>query len=381
MDRSVDSFKAMVRFGLPLLFQVGMAMRSMFAYARWPRLPHASWSDTSPSASPSGVSPSVSILVPARDEADNLLRLLPSLLCLEPPPTEILLIDDRSTDDTARIAAGFGVRVLRSTEPPNGWSGKNWALWLGQREARGEWLLFTDADTWHAPDSLTRALSAAVAERADLLSVLTGQECLSIWERLILPFAYGHHFAAIGPEWANDDRAPSAIANGQYLLCRREAYDRIGGHAEVRASLGEDVELACLARRSGARVRVYRAEDLVKVRMYRSFRAIQTGFRKYTAGYLRADPLHGVLIAASTASAGLPIFWGLGRRRSPRAAIVAYAIGVLGYLPWLRWFGVSPLHAPLQPLAYAVFQIIAVDATLRSLLGIRVSWKGRPYRA
>ena len=369
MTRSILRHSSLV---LSLLVQAGFALRSYRAYARWPRLAAAS----------PAVMPTVSVMVPARDERDNLMRLLPSLLCLDPAPAEILVVDDHSTDDTARVAAGFGIRVLRATDPPAGWSGKNWACRQGRAAAQGEWLLFTDADTWHAPGSLAAAVAAARADGADLLSVLTGQECRSLWERLILPFAFGQFFAAIGPGWANDDRAPSAVANGQYLLIRRAFYQRIGGHAAVRASLGEDVELARLARRAGGRVRGYRGEHLVRVRMYRTLGGIQTGFRKYMAGYLKAYPPHGALIGLATAVAGLPLVRlaeAAAGRGSWRLAAASYAVGIAGFLPWVRWFGVHPVWALPQPLAYAVFQLVALDAGLRSLLGLRVTWKGRRY--
>jgi chlorobactene glucosyltransferase len=357
-----------------LALQAFFALRSWSNYRRWPRLP----------VPPAAAMPAVSVIVPARNEAENLMRLLPSLLCLDPQPIEILVADDRSSDGTAQVAAGFGARVLQSTEPPDGWSGKNWACRLGREHAGGAWLLFTDADTWHAPESLGAAMAAALSERADLLSILTGQECRTFWERLILPFAYSHYFAASGPAWANDDGAPSAIANGQYLLVRADAYDRLGGHAAVRGSLGEDVDFARLMRRAGGRVRLFRGEGLIKVRMYRSFAGIRTGFRKYSAGYLRAYPPHGILVALSTALAGLPLIRtveALRGRVSPLVAALACVVGIVGYLPWLRWFGVSPIYALLQPVAYTVFQAIALDAGLRSLLGVRVTWKGRRYRA
>jgi chlorobactene glucosyltransferase len=367
-----------VRGALPLALlalQAFFALRSWSNYRRWPRLPVLATR---------AEMPSVSVIVPARDEAENLMRLLPSLLCLDPPPLEVLVVDDRSSDRTAQVSAGFGARVLESTEPPEGWSGKNWACRLGREHASGAWLLFTDADTWHAPESLGAAMAAAVSERADLLSILTGQECRSLWERLILPFAYSHYFAASGPAWANDDVAPSAIANGQYLLVRGDAYDRLGGHAAVRGSLGEDVDFARLMRRTGGRVRLFRAEDLVRVRMYRSFAGIQTGFRKYSVGYLRVYPPHGALVALSTALAGLPLVRTVEAIRggvSPLVATLSYVVGVVGYWPWLRWFGVDPIFALLQPVAYAVFQSIVLDAGLRSLFGVRVNWKGRRYRA
>ena len=276
------------------------------------------------------------------------------------------------------------MRVLHTTEPPAGWSGKNWACQLGADRTRGDWLLFTDADTWHAPASLGAALAAATRDGADLLSIFPAQECSSLAERLVLPFAFGQFFAAIGPEWANNDSAPSAVANGQYLLVRRAVYERLGGHGVVRASLGEDVELARLARRAGARVRSYRGEHLARVRMYRTLGGIQTGFRKYMAGYLKAYPPNGAIIGLATALAGLSLIRlveALAGRTSWPLALASYAVGVAGFAPWVRWFGGHPLGALLQPVAYGAFQLVALDAGLRSLLGLRVTWKGRRYRA
>ena len=357
---------------LLLLLQAGLAGRSWRHYRRWPRVPSTA----------ARLDASVSVVVPARDEAENLKRLLPSLICLEPPPTDVLVVDDRSADGTGEVAAGYGMRVLATPEPPAGWSGKNRACQLGAGATTGAWLLFTDADTWHAPASLGAALAAAERDRADLLSLFPAQECRGSWERLILPFAFGQFFAALGPRWANDDRAPSAVANGQYLLMRRGLYERIGGHAAVRASLGEDVELARLARGAGGRVRVYRGEHLVRVRMYRTLGGIQTGFRKYMAGYLKAYPPHGALIGLATAVAGLPLIRlaeAFAGRRSWRLAAATYAVGVAGFLPWVRWFGVHPLWALLQPAAYVAFQLVALDAGLRSVLRLGVTWKGRRY--
>jgi chlorobactene glucosyltransferase len=325
----------------------------------------------------------VAVIVPARDERDNLFRLLPSLLCLEPPPAEIVVVDDRSVDDTAAIAAGFGLRVLATSEPPSGWSGKNWACQHGSEQTLAPWLLFADADTWQAPASLGAALTRAKADGADLVSVFPRQQCHSLWERLLLPFAFAQYLAAIGPRWANDDRAASAVANGQYLLIRRSLYERIGGHAAVRASLGEDVALAGLARRAGGRVRLYRAEELVRVRMYRSLAGLRTGFRKFMVGYLLAHPLHGLVIVLSTALAGLPLLrlveWA-GGRGSWRLAVASWGVGAAALLPWAGWFGAGRSTALLQPLAYAGFQLVALESLVRWLLGARVTWKGRAYR-
>ncbi|MCC7367495.1 MAG: glycosyltransferase [Chloroflexi bacterium] len=370
-----------VRRWLPwllLLVQALLALRSWWHYRSWPRLEALPESSDGAPLSPLPVA----IVIPARDEAENLLLLLPSLLCLEPPPAEIVLVDDRSHDATAAVGRGFGIRVVQTSEPPAGWSGKNWACVVGAAQTTAPWLLFADADTWQAPGSLGAACACAEREAADLLSVFPQQECRTLWERLLLPFAFAQYLAAVNPRWAADDRASSALANGQYLLVRRALYDRVGRHAAVRTSLGEDVALARLARRAGGRVRVFRAESLVRVRMYRSLAGLQTGFRKFMVGYLLAEPVHGVQIVAATALAGLPLIrlveWRLGRG-SGRLAAASWVVGVAGAWPWARWFNAGWWTVVAQPLAYALFQVVALDSLVRWLLGIRVRWKDRDY--
>ena len=130
-------------------------------------------------------------------------------------------------------------------------------------------------------------------------------------------------------------------------------------------------------------MRLYRADQLVRVRMYRDLGGLRTGFRKFMVGYLVAHPLHGLVIVASTALAGLPLIrlieWARGRC-SWQLAATSWLVGVSALLPWSRWFGAGRWTALLQPVAYGGFQLVALDAALRWLLGGRVTWKGRDYR-
>jgi chlorobactene glucosyltransferase len=364
--------------------QAALGVRAARNYACWPELRAV------PGAA---ATVPVAVIVPARDEAANLARLLPSLRALRPPPRETVVVDDRSSDGTAALARAHGVHVVAGVEPPPGWTGKCWACQQGRAATEAPWLLFTDADTVHAPASLGAALAACAAAGADAITLLTDQECRTFWERLLLPFAYAGYFAAATAPWANRDPLDSgesgrgstraALANGQYLLVRAAAYDAAGGHAAVRGSLTEDVALAARLRASGARLRVLRAGGLVRVRMYTGLPGIWAGFRKNSFGFLRAHPAHGVVVAAATALAGLPL--GLAvtawRARVPWAlAVGSYGLGAAAYALWLRWFGVPARYALLQPLAYLVFQAIALDSAARTLLGLPVSWKGRRYR-
>src|SRR5207248_2593258 len=185
---------------------------------------------------------------------------------------EIIVVDDDSSDRTAEIARGFPeVKLVTADRLSEGWCGKQNALATGVRHARGAWLLFTDADTVHKPGSLARAVREAQEHGAALLSYSPAQRTQTLWELAIMPVIFAELAAQYRPRDVCDPQLPAAAANGQYLLITREAYEAIGGHAAVRASLLEDVELARLVKRSGRRLWFRFGGDAVETRMYRSF--------------------------------------------------------------------------------------------------------------
>lgn len=165
------------------LLQAGLVARSEWTYRRLPQLPQAAMSDSSPP---------VSIIIPARNEATNLRRLLPSIAKLTYAPRETIVIDDESQDSTAAIAQLFGARVVSAGPLPPGWVGKAHACWAGALTASGAWLLFTDAGPWHAPASLDHALVYAHAQGLEAISLIAVQDWQGFWEKLLLPYAYQH---------------------------------------------------------------------------------------------------------------------------------------------------------------------------------------------
>ncbi|MFN3763638.1 MAG: glycosyltransferase, partial [Anaerolineae bacterium] len=215
-------------------------------------------------ATPSRVNPAglewVSVLVPARNEARNIRRCLESLLAQDYPLMEVLVLDDGSTDETPEIVAEMArrdprLRLIPGQPLPAGWMGKNFACHQLSQEARGEWLLFTDADTVHHPQTLSWALTAARENRADLVTLVPRAVTHTFGEQLLLPIipfgVLGCFPLALG---ARLGIPALSMAIGTFLLFRREAYERIGGHAAVRGEIAEDVVLARRVRRHGGRV-------------------------------------------------------------------------------------------------------------------------------
>jgi glycosyltransferase involved in cell wall biosynthesis len=226
----------------------------------------------------------VSVIVPARNEEANLERVLRSLGG-QPRVREILVVDDNSEDRTAEIARALKeeiptLRLLCVASLPEGWLGKNYAVALGAREAAGDWLLFTDADTEHLPGSLAATLEIAEREGADLLSLSPGQITPTWWEKAVIPLVYVNLARLYRFEEVSDPASPAAAANGQYLLVRRAAYERVGGHEAIRNRVLEDVELAKRVKAAGGKLIFLPGAEWVRTRMYRTFGDMWRGWTK-----------------------------------------------------------------------------------------------------
>ncbi|MCB9423455.1 MAG: glycosyltransferase, partial [Ardenticatenaceae bacterium] len=207
--------------------------------------------------------PSVSIIVPARNEAANLPRLLPSLGRLEyPGPVEMIVVDDNSVDETAVMTQNAGVKLIQLDHLPEGWLGKPHACHHGAAEASGDWLLFTDADTEHTPDGLARAMQYALDHELDGLTFHLGHITNGWLDSVTLLAAFAGLFAGLPQKHAS--------MNGQYILLRRDVYQNSGGFAAVRQEPLEDLALGRYLHGLGYRVPMLRGEDVAQVAMYTS---------------------------------------------------------------------------------------------------------------
>jgi glycosyltransferase involved in cell wall biosynthesis len=333
--------------------------------------------------------PTVSIIVPARNEEACLGACLQSLVLQNDDAQtgvalEIIVVDDHSTDGTRQIALSFpSVLVIEAGPLPAGWTGKNNAVTAGARAARGECLLFTDADTIHLPGSLARSLAEAQRYGAALLSYSPKQIVKSFAEKAVMPVIFAELAAAFRPAQVSDPNSPAAAANGQYVLITREAYDAVGGHAAIAGNLLEDVALARAVKRSGRKLFFRYGGDAAQTRMYRSFAQLREGWTKNLAllfpSPARLAALRALEFVLITASSAIAVAAALRGHRQP--AVMAAMLAIILYAVFLA--RIRRAH-------------FSWDANLMALLGLpmfsylllrsknahqkgNVSWKGRKY--
>lgn len=285
----------------------------------------------------------VRVVIPARDEAAVVAACVAAVAG---QATEVVVVDDGSSDGTGAVASAAGASVVRlEGDPPTGWLGKPRACLAGAEGAGTEWLAFVDADVVLAPESLATMVAAT---RSTSTSIVGGLECKTFWERLLLP--------ELGLALTQEG-FPPGFASGQCFLVRRDHYEAIGGHGHrsVRGSVVDDRDLALALGGHDARL----APELMTARMYDGWPAIRAGLTKNSAALHPALGWHLAWLLAPIAS------------RRPWAGVVVSAGGRLVA-------GQNPAYGLLAPLARVVLAGVAVDSWYRARTGRTVEWKGRP---
>ena len=319
----------------------------------------------------------LSIIIPARNEAHQIARAVSSFRGLP-----VIVVDDQSSDGTAAAAQSAGAHVIHAPALRVGAKGKPNACAAGARQATTKWILFVDADTWFEASFAGSIVRYADQEKLQVVTAFLEQRCETLMEKMVVPYAFALYFCGVSAANVNSAGSTEALANGQCLLFERAAYERIGGHARVMESVIEDVALAAVAKRSGLRLRVVRAEKLGRVRMYDSFRAIWNGFEKNSFRFLKVNPRTGVqvILASILLTSWLPaLLWGLHDLPSlgDWRGVLFTPVTLLFFAPFLGlwpWYGRRPY---LAPAAIYLFQVIALNAMLSTILHRKTSWKGR----
>ncbi len=350
----------------------------------------------------------LSVIIPARNEEDCLGECVRSLVGQEEDgwrlgsEWEITIVNDASTDRTREIASGFaaehaGVTVMDAPKLERGWTGKANACWSGAQAARGKWLLFTDADTIHQPGRLRLAIIEAERHEAGMLSYSPRQIVRGLAQRALMPLIFSDLAVTYSPAKVNDESTRVAAANGQFLLVRRDVYDKIGGHAAVKGSVLEDVDLAGLVKLRKLGLRFRYAPEAVAARMYRSFSALVEGWTKNLALLFGNAPmLAGIRLLQLGVLVGVPLLvWFLWWLRTVNHATNTGVLGTpmataaLG-LVWLRalWglygrvakSGFPFRDCVLAPLGIPLYAVLLWRSWFRVTVVKQVVWKGRAQK-
>jgi hopene-associated glycosyltransferase HpnB len=330
--------------------------------------------------------PSVAAVIPARNEAAVVGRAVASLAAQRyPGPFRMVLVDDHSTDGTAEAARKAApesmLAVVRAAPLAAGWTGKLWALAEGVRHAGpdSEYILLTDADIAHAPDTVSRLAARAETEGYDLASFMAMLHCESTAERALIPAFVFFFFMLYPPAWIRSPRHATAGAAGGCILIRRAALERIGGIAAISGELIDDCALACAVKRQGGRVWLGLSRDTRSIREYGSFGEIwrmisRTAFTQLRHSWLL---LAGTVVGMCSMYLAPPLLALAGHGWTAILGAFAWLAGAVAYYPILRFYRLQAWRAPLLPAVAAFY----VGATVRSAVAYRRGrggeWKGR----
>lgn len=342
--------------------------------------------------------PKLSIVIPARNEAANIGECLQCIMLLDYPKDalEIIVVDDNSSDATASIVKEYAnreqrIRLISCETLPKGWMGKSHACWQGVKAVSGEWLLFVDADTYLNSSAAHAALDYALSTKREFLSVIPFQRIISLQERISLPGVFLGFASAIDFNRVNDPDDSFSIANGQFLLFSRNAYNRIGGHEAIRTEVSDDIAFARAAQKLGISSYTLFGEEYIETRMYRSFSEIWNGFSKNALEIIHATSKTSSFIAAFISiciASGilLPIImWSTAADVTTQIWDIAYFISLTTLFTLMFSFAMTlfALRIPIVylftlPIGLATHSAIIINAYFRNKKGNRI-WKGRNY--
>ena len=375
---------------------------------------------------PPSNAPMISICVPARNEERNIRHCVESLLAQDYPNFEVIVLDDRSMDETPEILRQIvlesrsishskgalplskpkqeraltgsqapALHIIHGSELPMGWAGKPHALFQASAAARGEWLCFVDADTFLSPSALSSCYVKAIESNADMFTIMTFQILDSFWEKVVMPLVMTALSVGFSPRKVNDPKRADAIANGQFILIKRSVYDAIGGHESVKDQIVEDKAISEQVKWNGYRLIVADGMLVAQTRMYTSLSEMWEGWTKNIYLGLRDQPallwlgVFGAFLAL-VAALFLPIWpllgivWYLNGGGWMAAWILIESLFFWGFLLYIRGLVIRKMciswwYAFTTPLGAAVFAAMMITSAVRVISGKGVIWKGRMY--
>ena len=326
----------------------------------------------------------VSIILPAKNEERNIRACVEALQNQDYPSLQLIVVNDNSTDQTEFILKSMNTAYINCPPAPAGWTGKNHALHCGVEYAKGDWFLFTDADTRHTPQSVSASVHYAETHGLDFLSLLPHCIAESFLERAIQPSAMAFLGLWFPLERVNDPKSPLYFANGQYLMIRRSLYEKLGGHQAVAGEFLEDFALMHLAKESGAKAACGFGTRLYGTRMYDSLDSIWKGWRRIYLHAFRRKPAPLFLRAFSVFGFSVfPIFvyfLCLAAGFFHSFFLAGVSTLTLGFIFLISWGSYNAVRAQrryaiFHPASALIITLILCDAARMALTHEKTSWR------
>ena len=339
--------------------------------------------------------PLVSILIPARNEEKNIQRCLKAFLKQDYPNYEIIVLDDNSTDDTYNIVKKLSeknknIKIYKGKRLPAGWLGKNFACHQLSRYAKGEYLIFTDADTYHLPNSISCSLAALINNNLDALCPIPREIMVTIHERMVIPFMNFAFLLFMPFALIKKSKNPLfATGVGQYFIFKRETYFGIGGHAAVKGKILEDVHIAKKTKEMGYKYMIFDGSKIVSCRMYKNFKEVFLGYSKFLFSAFDYNAfMMTIAIGFFALFFLLPYIFlpaGLFLYHWPREIIssIIVQISIISIIKIINALRLKEriLDFLLVPVSIIYIIIIAINSYFQSKFGVGIYWKGRTYQA
>ncbi|HVJ05798.1 MAG TPA: glycosyltransferase [Candidatus Saccharimonadales bacterium] len=331
--------------------------------------------------------PRVSVIVPARNEVAMIEPAVRSLLTIDYPDYEVVVVDDRSEDGTGvildRLQAEYGGRlvVVHVRELPPGWLGKTHAMWSAAQASTGEWILFSDADVVHAPEALRRAVHYAEQQQAGHMVLLPTMQMESIGERMMISFFQAMFIFAYRPWKVRDPEARDSMGVGAFNLVRRTAYEKIGTYESIRLSVVDDMRMGEKAKQAGIGCCVAFGENMVRIRWAVGARGVVKNLTKNFFAQLHYNLPFAIAAAMGLLWLHLGPWLGTAFATGWARAGYAVALGSLLaiYVAMGRRTKISIGYVLLHPAASVLMVFALFRSTVLTLLHGGVEWRGTFY--
>ena len=343
--------------------------------------------------------PLVSVILPVRNEERNIRTCLNSLINQTYENYEVIVIDGNSTDATRDIVLDIknksktSIELLSEGMLPSGWIGKSYANQIGANHAKGEWFLFTDADTVHSANSLLSGMHYVQKHEVDFLSFEADLVMRTFWEKSVLSVIRHMLSVFLRLKRINDDNYPKRFAaNGQYILIKSSVYKKIGGHEAIRDKIADDYSLAGIAKGKKYKVRFLIGTDFLKVRLYANIREIWYGFSKnffavFNYNLLKASVFISIyfifliipFVLIALGALLLIIEVGLYSKLVFINGVIQVSMLMISQALFNKFIKLKSIYVVTLPLGLIIFLGIMINSILRKILNKGSAWKGRIY--